>query len=396
MQLYGYSSADDAIENIGLIEELIADSYSDEYELSFSIQAGLELFQELEAALHDKKIFYLGAQKRTLEESILFYAFSNYFPDFSYDPDSDKLTDLRLCSEFQLCERVWKGFDRCSSLKSGDNSFCSEFEETSRLLSGVSSRASRMCYLLNENFLSWRAFSAAESSLIRGMVSHTLEQLASANSLICSVVNKYEDLLNEYRLLEGVTGANDSLLSDRKNLIIALGTKDYAHDKSSLGRFLLVNSAYCYSLSQYYFEGEIGISGLFAFRSFELLVLSSALQYGVINYIVDKDGVQFRNKDGSAVSGVGTVWSSLKVRLDIDKDVAKLLGFFISVRNKSFLGHGFFHFSKSVVVDAQDGIYKLLKDLLDAEGKGYWLDYKRCSRVQCIRDFLPINNSISL
>lgn len=393
VQLHLVSSVDDAMESIELIEEL----YSHEYEIFYSIQASQKIFKEIEAKLHSKKIFYLGEQKRTVEECMLFYAFSGFFPEFYYDPKEDVMVELKFRHELLMSERVKREFDRCSSLKAGDLSCSSALAGVADQLNILSSRASRICYLLNEEVLKWRAIALAESSLIRGMVSHTLAQLSASSNIACGSVNNFDQLLQDYRVIEKMERVNRDLINDRKSLIIALGAKNFAHDKVSLINFLLVNSSYCFSISQYYIEGELNLSGLFLFRSFELLVLSSALERGVINYALDRsDGVQFRNKDGSLVSGVGGVWHSLGLRLDIDAGLAKTLGLFIVARNKSFLGHGFVHLSKSIVKCAQGGVYNLLNDLLNDDQRSFWLGYKSSSRVQCLKDFLPINGYVTL
>lgn len=385
VQLDGCQDFDEARNLIDMAEEL----FGEEYRLVYSIRSSETLWRALCHACSSYNFIYLGEQKRTDEEYFLFYAFYGLDPKLIYDASRDIQMDLERRCDWALCRQVKIEHDRCESLKAMDRESSAQLKYVLSLLDYFSARATKICTYLQERIRNWQELASAESALIRGLVDSTLFRFSSESNLRSGDINKYDRLLELYRSIGRRAGINSTLVDERKELLIALASKNFAHSVNLVSKFLLVHSAYTYSLSQFYCETESNLAGLFLFRSFECLILSYALENGLIKCKSDRDGISFYLGSGlgEKISGVGPVWYLVKRSNTFDKSLIDSLGALITSRNKSFLGHGFFHFSSILVAEGQKRVYELISLLLEDGSKDYWLKYKKCSRAVDLKDF---------
>jgi len=383
IQLHGVGSVEDA----NMYAEFALSLYDGAYDVFFSIQSSPAIYEEFIAGWNSRNNFlYVGEQCRTVEEWLLYYAFSGIQPVVIYDAINNAEIALSTRFDAELCYRLKAGYENCTQLPSMSNGVISHIESVSALVAGISRRAEKLCSILSDRLNSFCALSRAESSLARGAVSWTVNKISTVGHLDCGAVNMFEAVLDEYRVLERQGKYKRDFIEDRKNLLIALSSsKAASHDSLALLKYLLVQSAYSFSLSKIYLQPNSNLSALFAFRSFEFLLLSILIGLGKVSPIFNGRFLSYE-LDGRQVSGVKDLWVALQAEVILLGPTSQALASFITVRNRSYLGHGFFHFSEDIVGGVLDFLVEIVNRGLSEELKGYWMMYKRCSREIKIKD----------
>lgn len=392
--LHSMSDFAAAVELVNYSREL----YAGEYRLIYSVQGGEEVVSEIVSTLESEGEYCLGLgkQSRTLEECLLYYIFSGITPDLLYDPFVERALPTNALPEWHLCYELRKKIDNCLTTQSSEP-IC-QFYLASLLgsIEYLESRASRMASILRNRLSGWQDFVALESSLIRGGVELSLLDMSVCNNLKCGSVNNYAKMLQDYRVLDRTWEGKHEIIDDRKSLLVALSMDYYGHDNVSLRKFLLVNSAYCFSVSQHYAGREVNIAGMFLFRSFELILLAEALRLGGIKFIVVRNGVKFLKSDNLPLVGTGYLWHVVKEGAAVANDVARDLDLFIKARNISYSGHGFIHMSNSALAAVWRSLYRLASETLGADDWRCWKEFKRCSRTQQLKDVVNVDTPIEL
>ena len=383
IQLHGVESVEDA----NIYVEVALELYDKAYGVFISIQSSPAIYEELIAGWEIKNnILYVGEQCRTVEEWLLYYAFSGIQPDVLYDAIAGTEIEMSARFDAELCYRLRAEFEKCTQLPSMSNGVVSHVQSASALVAGLSNRAEKLCFILSERLNSFCALNRAESSLARGVVSWTVKKISSIGHLDCGAVNMFEVVLDEYRVLERQGIYKRDFIDDRKNLLIALSSsKAASHDGLALSKYLLVQSAYSFSLSKTYLQMDSNLAALFAFRSFEFLLLSVLIGLGKVTPTFNGRVVSYA-LNGKQVSGVKDLWMAFQLNVTISDPTSKALTSFITVRNRSYLGHGFFHFSKDIVDFVLTCLIEVVSAGLDEEFRDYWMLYKRCSRELKIKD----------
>ncbi|MGX4730709.1 hypothetical protein [Pseudomonas corrugata] len=383
IQLHGVDSVEDA----NMYAEFALELYDRAYNVIISIQSSPAIYEELVAGWSIKNhVIYVGEQRRTLEEWLLYYAFADIQPALLYDAIAEAEIEVSTRFDAELCYRLKTEFEKCTLLPSMSSGVISQIESASALVAGISSRAEKLCFILSERLNSFCALTRAENSLARGLVSWTVNKISSVGHLDCGAVNMFEAVLDEYRVLGRQGRYKNDFIEDRKNLLIALSSsKAASHDSLALSKYLLVQSAYSFSLSQVYLPLESNLAALFAFRSFEFLLLSILIGLGEVTPVFNGRVLSY-NLNGKPVSGVKDLWGALKLKVMFLEPTSQALSSFITVRNKSYLGHGFFHLSKDMVDFVLSCLIEIVNSGLSEELKVYWMAYKRCSRGLKIKD----------
>ncbi|UZA70931.1 hypothetical protein [Pseudomonas viridiflava] len=383
IQLHGVESVEDA----NMYAEFALELYDNAYDIVISIQSSPVVYEELIAGWRtNDNIIYVGEQRRTLEEWLLYYAFSGIQPVVLYDAVAEAEIELSTRFDAELCYRLKIEFEKCTQLPSMSNGVMSQIESASALVAGISRRAEKLCFILSERLDSFCALVRAENSLARGLVSWTVNKISSVGHLDCGAVNMFEAVLEEYRVLGKQGKYKSDFIEDRKNLLLALSSsKAASHDSLALSKYLLVQSAYSFSLSKVYLSLESNLAALFAFRSFEFLLLSILIGSGKVIPVFNGRILSYE-LNGKQVSGVKDLWGALKLNLVLLESTSQGLSSFITVRNKSYLGHGFFHSSKDMVDFVLNCLIEIVNSGLSEELRGYWMVYKRCSRGLRVKD----------
>ncbi|MEX5589982.1 hypothetical protein [Pseudomonas urmiensis] len=383
IQLHGIENVEDA----ELYIECAAELYSAAHEIVFSIQSKLSVYEELISRWSVKEVaIYLGEQRRTLEEWLLYYAFSGYQPEVVYDAVAGAEIGLSNRFDAELCYRLKSEFEKCINLTSMSAGVIAPLETASALVETISNRAEKVSFILKERLDSICALMKAESLLARGLVNFTIHKISSFGQLDCGSVNMFESVLNEYRVLEKKGGFKEKFIDDRKNLLLALSRSNAAaHDDLALVKYLLVQSAYGFSLSKLYLGVESNLAALFAFRSFEFLVLSFLIESGSVVPVFYGQTLSYK-LNGRNVLGLKDIWVAFSAKVALTETTLKSLSSFITVRNKSYLGHGFFHSSDDVVNTVLKCLMEIVNSGLNSSSRDYWLEYKRCSRGLKVKD----------
>ncbi|MGF6332782.1 hypothetical protein ABH909_005660 [Pseudomonas sp. BS3782 TE3695] len=383
IQLHGVDSVEDA----DMYAECALEIYDKAYDVVISIQSSPAIYEELIVGWKNKNnIIYVGEQRRTLEEWLLYYAFSGIQPVVLYDAIAG--TEIGVSTRFdaELCYRLKSEFEKCTLLPSMSSGVISQIESTSALVSGISRRAEKLCFILSDRLSSFCALTRAENSLARGLVSWTVNKISSFGHLDCGAVNMFEAVLDEYRVLGRQGKYKSDFIEDRKNLLIALSSsKAASHDSLALSKYLLVQSSYGFSLSKVYLSLESNLAALFAFRSFEFLMLSILIGLGKVTPVFSGRILSYE-LNGKQVLGVKDLWGALKLNVLLLEPTSQALSSFITVRNKSYLGHGFFHSSTEMVDFVLSCLIEIVNTGLSEELRDYWMMYKRCSRGLKIKD----------
>lgn len=383
IQLHGVESVEDA----NMYFEVALDLYDKAYDVVISIQSSPAIYEELNVGWGGKNnILYVGEQRRTVEEWLLYYAFSGIQPVVLYDAIAETEIEMSARFDAELCYRLKAEFEKCTHLPSMSNGVISHIQSASALVAGLSRRAEKLCFILGERLNSFCALTRVESSLARGVVSWTVNKISSIGHLDCGAVNMFEAVLDDYRVLERQGKYKRDFIEDRKNLLIALSSsKAASHDSLSLSKYLIVQSAYSFSLAKIYLQLDSNLAALFAFRSFEFLMLSGLIRLGRVTPVFNGRVVSY-TLNSKQVSGVKDLWTAFQLDITICDSTLKALTSFITVRNRSYLGHGFFHFSKEIVEFVLTCLIELVNTGLCEEFRDYWMLYKRCSRELKIKD----------
>lgn len=383
IQLHGVDSVEDA----DMYAECALELYDRVYDVVISIQSSPAIYEQLIVGWKTKNnILYVGEQRRTQEEWLLYYAFSGVQPVVLYDAIAESEIDVSTGFDAELCYRLKTEFEKCTQLSSMSSGVMSQIESASALVAGISRRAEKLCFILSERLSSFCALTLAENSLARGLVSWTVNKVSSVGHLDCGAVNMFEAVLDEYRVLGRQGKYKSDFIEDRKNLLIALSSsKAASHDSLALSKYLLVQSAYSFSLSKIYLPLESNLAALFAFRSFEFLLLSILIGLGKVVPVFNGRTLTYE-LNGKQVLGVKDLWGALQLNVLLLEPTAQALSSFITVRNKSYLGHGFFHSSKDIVDFVLVCLIEIVNSGLSEESRDYWMVYKRCSRGLKIKD----------
>lgn len=383
IQLHGIENVEDAEVYI----ECAAELYSAAHDVVFSIQSKLSVYEELISRWTVKKAaIYLGEQRRTLEEWLLYYAFSGYQPIVVYDAVAGAEIGLSNRFDAELCYRLRLEFEKCINLSSMSAGVVAQLETATALVETISNRAEKVSFILRERLDSIYALIRAERLLARGLVNLTIHKISSFGQLDCGSVNMFESVLDEYRTLERRGVFKESFIDDRKNLLLALSRSNAAaHDDLALVKYLLVQSAYGFSLSKFYLGIESNLAALFAFRSFEFLVLSVLIDSGDVIPVFHGQALSYK-LNGKSVLGLKEIWVALSAKVVLSESTLKALSSFITVRNKSYLGHGFFHSSDDVVSTVLACLMEIVNSGLNSDFRDYWVIYKRCSKGLKVKD----------
>lgn len=388
IQLHGFETVEDA----EVYAECAIGMLASSHQIVFSVQATPNDFDDLVVKIGAGFEFvYVGEQCRTFEEWLIFYTFSNYRADFIYNAISGDKIDLASRYDSELCHRLRFEFEKCINLFSMNCEAMSHIATANALVASVTNRAGKLSFILKERLNDFAALIKAESALARGLVCLSVNKIAAAGQLDCGSVNMFESVLEEYRALDKRGGFKEEFIDERKNLLLALASSTaVCKNDNALIRYLLVQSAYSFSLAKAYLDSEPNLSGLFAFRSFEFLILGTLTKSGEVSPVFNGRMVSYK-LDGESLTGVKDYWDALKSKFKIDESCSKMLTSFITVRNRSYLGHGFFHLPKEGVELILTNLIGLVGSLLGEEMKDYWMTYKRCSRSVRIKDSFSAN-----
>lgn len=388
IQLHGFETVEDAEVYADCAIGVLASSH----QIVFSVQATKKDFDDLVVKIGANFEFvYVGEQCRTFEEWLIYYTFSNYRADFIYNAISGEKIALASRYDSELCHRLRFEFEKCINLFSMNCEAMSHIAATNALVASVTNRAGKLSFILNERLDDFAALAKAESALARGLVCLSVNKIAAAGHLDCGTVNMFESVLEEYRALDKRGGFKEEFIGERKNLLLALvSSTAVCKNNNALIRYLIVQSAYSFSLAKAHLDSEPNLSGLFAFRSFEFLILSTLTKSGEVTPAFNGRMVSYK-LGGESLTGVKDYWNALKSKFQIDESCSKALTSFITVRNRSYLGHGFFHLPKEGVELILTNLIGLVGSLLGDEMKDYWMIYKRCSRSVRIKDSFSAN-----
>ncbi|MBS8230284.1 hypothetical protein DYI41_05010 [Marinobacter salarius] len=366
--------------------EYVADGSEGGCEIVFSVQSSLSVFEALQRKFVNQRFIYVGEQRRTSEEYYLLYALFGIVADEIYDPVKENVTSLADYREPALCQEIVTQFGKCHLLRSMSLHSNYHFIGLEAILSTISERAEKLVDVFRYKIDYFKVLVDIESKLARGLVTKSKGEMASSGLMDCGVINGFDRILDEYRWLSKSRRCKSEFLDDRKDLLIALTTKSAVYNQNSLIKFLLVQSAYCFSLSQFFNVEDPDLAALFLFRSFESIVLSIGLSCGIIAHSYVGGDVSYA-RNGKKFEGVGSIWYLLRdEKIVPDGALATSLSALITMRNKSFLGHGFSHVSQSAVEIVERDLVNLVKNQLSEELSKYWLRYKRCSRPVRIMD----------
>lgn len=388
IQLHGFETVEDA----EVYAECAIGMLASSHQIVFSVQASQYDFDNLVIKIGASFEFvYVGEQYRTFEEWLIFYTFSNYRADFIYNAISCETVELASRYDSELCHRLRFEFEKCINLLSMNCEAMSQIATANALVASVTSRAGKLSFTLNERLNDFTALIKAESALARGLVCLSVNKIAAAGQLDCGTVNMFESVLEEYRALYKKGRFKEEFIGERINLLLALASSAaVCKNNYALTKYLIVQSAYSFSLAKVYLDSEPNLSGLFAFRSFEFLILSALTKSGEVSPVFSGRMVSYK-LNGLSVTGVKDCWDALKSKFKIDESSSKILTSFITVRNRSYLGHGFFHLPREGVELVLTNLIGLVGGLLGDEMKDYWMTYKRCSRSVRIKDSFSAN-----